>query len=65
MDRVTIGPTPITISRNDRFVVCGPDATITGAGHEGFFARETRFVSGYRRARRSGGEAEGRAGVDP
>ena len=41
------GPT-ITINRNDRFVVSGLDGRIDGSGSAGFFAADTRFVSGYR-----------------
>jgi glycogen debranching enzyme len=47
MDRAPGGPT-ITINRNDRFVVCGLDGRIDGSGSAGFFAADTRFVSGYR-----------------
>ena len=42
-----VGPT-ITINRNDRFVVSSLDARIDGSGSAGFFAADTRFVSGYR-----------------
>jgi glycogen debranching enzyme len=41
-------PAAITINRNDRFVVCRQDGTIDGPGNEGFYASDTRFVSGYR-----------------
>jgi glycogen debranching enzyme len=47
VDRVPGGPT-ITINRNDRFVVCSLDGGIDGSGSAGFFAADTRFVSGYR-----------------
>jgi glycogen debranching enzyme len=40
-------PTAITINRNDRFVVCRKDGTIVGPGNEGFYASDTRFVSGH------------------
>ncbi|HET7182237.1 MAG TPA: glycogen debranching N-terminal domain-containing protein [Candidatus Limnocylindrales bacterium] len=48
MERLAPGPSPITINRNDRFVVCRVDGTIGGAANEGFYTRDTRFVSGYR-----------------
>jgi len=46
VDRAPGGPT-ITINRNDRFVVCGLDGRIDGGGGAGFFAADTRFVSGH------------------
>ena len=48
MGRSTGGPAGITINRNDRFVVCRPDGTIDGRGDDGFYAADSRFVSGYR-----------------
>ena len=45
---IPIGPASVTINRDDRFVVCAPDGTIRSGAEEGFFARDTRFVSGYR-----------------
>lgn len=48
MDRLTLGTPTITINRNERFVVGGLDARIDGSGSQGFFAADTRFVSGYR-----------------
>jgi glycogen debranching enzyme len=48
MDRDPGGVPTITINRNDRFVVSALDARIDGSGSEGFFAADTRFVSGYR-----------------
>ncbi|MEW5990202.1 MAG: glycogen debranching N-terminal domain-containing protein [Chloroflexota bacterium] len=47
MGKTTGGPAGITINRNDRFVVCRPDGTIDGGGDDGFYASDTRFVSGY------------------
>ena len=44
---VPVGPSTVTINRDDRVVVCGQNATIVGSRDEGFFARDTRFVSGY------------------
>jgi glycogen debranching enzyme len=43
-----MGPAGITINRNDRFVVCRPDGSIDGNSDGGFYAADTRFVSGYR-----------------
>jgi glycogen debranching enzyme len=48
MDRSVLGSATITINRNDRFVVARPDGTIDPAANHGFFARDTRLVSGYR-----------------
>lgn len=44
---IQVGPSTITINRDDRVLVCQPDATIAGRADDGFFARDTRFVSGY------------------
>lgn len=44
---IQVGPATITINRDDRVVVCQPDGRIEGFAEEGFFARDTRFVSGY------------------
>ncbi|HEU5226007.1 MAG TPA: glycogen debranching N-terminal domain-containing protein [Actinomycetota bacterium] len=44
---IQVGPATITINRDDRFVVCQPDARIAADAEEGFFARDTRFVSAY------------------
>jgi glycogen debranching enzyme len=44
---VAVGPSTITINRDDRFIVSQPDARIDPNADEGFFARDTRFVSGY------------------
>src|SRR5436305_6293587 len=44
---VQVGPASITINRDDRFLVCQPDGRILGAADDGFFSRDTRFVSGY------------------
>ena len=48
MERASAGRGSITINRNDRFVVCRPDGTMDGSGNDGFYASDTRFVSGYR-----------------
>jgi glycogen debranching enzyme len=44
---VQVGPSTITMNRDDRFVVCQPDGRIERQAEEGFFARDTRFISGY------------------
>ena len=44
---VQVGPATITINRDDRVVVCQPDGRIEREAEEGFFARDTRFVSAY------------------
>src|SRR5436190_4481712 len=44
---IQVGPSTITINRDDRFVVSQPDGRIERQAEEGFFARDTRFVSGY------------------
>src|SRR5687767_2263858 len=43
---VQIGPSTITINRDDRVLVCQPDGRVLG-GADGFFTRDTRFISGY------------------
>jgi glycogen debranching enzyme len=44
---IQVGPTTITVNRDDRFVVCRADGCIERHAEEGFFARDTRFISGY------------------
>jgi glycogen debranching enzyme len=43
---VQVGPATITINRDDRVLVSQPDARILGDA-DGFFTRDTRFISGY------------------
>ena len=43
---VHVGPPTITTNRDDRILICLPDGRITGDA-DGFFTRDTRFVSGY------------------
>ena len=43
---VQVGPPTITINRDDRVLVCQADATVNGES-DGFFTRDTRFISGY------------------
>ena len=44
---VQVGPASITINRDDRFLVCQPDGRILGGVDDGFFTRDTRFISGW------------------
>ncbi len=44
---VPVGPPTITINRDDRVVVCAPDGRIHAHEEQGFFARDTRFISAY------------------
>jgi glycogen debranching enzyme len=44
---VPVGPSTVTINRDDRVVVCQTDGRIESIADEGFFARDTRFISGY------------------
>jgi glycogen debranching enzyme len=43
---VQVGPSTITINRDDRVLICQPDARVIGDA-DGFFTRDTRFISGY------------------
>jgi glycogen debranching enzyme len=43
---VRVGPSTITINRDDRVLVCQPDGRVLGES-DGFFTRDTRFISGY------------------
>ena len=44
---VPVGPPTITINRDDRVVVCQPNGRIDADEEQGFFARDTRFISAY------------------
>jgi glycogen debranching enzyme len=44
---VAVRPSTITINYDHQFVVCEPQATMAPLDDVGFFARDTRFVSGY------------------
>ena len=44
---IQVGPANLTINRDDRVLVCQPDGRISESAEEGFFARDTRFVSGW------------------
>jgi glycogen debranching enzyme len=43
---VQVGPPTITINRDDRVLVCQADGSVSGES-DGFFTRDTRFISGY------------------
>jgi glycogen debranching enzyme len=43
---VQVGPPTITINRDDRVLVCQQDGSVSGES-DGFFTRDTRFISGY------------------
>ena len=43
---VQVGPSTITLNRDDRILISQPDGRITGEA-DGFFTRDTRFISGY------------------
>src|SRR3982074_3099657 len=42
------GPATIPIRADDEVVVCEPDTKMSSGEEQGYFARDTRFVSGYR-----------------
>ncbi len=44
---VQVGPSTITISRDDRVLVCQPDGRIISDAEDGFFTRDSRFISDY------------------
>ncbi len=44
---VTIGPSTLTINQDHQIVISQRDATMAPTDDVGFFARDTRFVSGY------------------
>ncbi|HXG39444.1 MAG TPA: glycogen debranching N-terminal domain-containing protein [Candidatus Limnocylindrales bacterium] len=44
---IQVGPSTVTIHRDDRVLVCEPDGRITPAAEQGFFTRDTRLMSGY------------------
>ena len=44
---VQVGPATITMNRDDRVLICQPDGRIHGESDDGFFTRDTRFLSGW------------------
>lgn len=45
---VTVGPPLITINRGETFVLSEPDGCITPYTDQGFYSRDTRYVSNYK-----------------
>jgi len=45
---VSVGPDLITLHLDDHVLVCDPDGRLSRDAGHGFFAADTRFVSGYR-----------------
>ncbi len=45
---VRVGPSTITIHSDDRVLVCEPNSIMSRGEGQGFFASDTRYVSGYR-----------------
>ena len=62
---VQVGPPTITINRDDRVLVCQPDGRILGDADDGFFTRDTRFVSGYELRSTGGRRSSSDSGADP
>jgi glycogen debranching enzyme len=44
---IQVGPSTVTINRDDRVLVCQPDGRLDPSAEQGFFARDTRFVAGW------------------
>ncbi len=45
---IRVGPPTITIHADDQFCVCATNAEISSTKEQGYFAADTRLVSGYR-----------------
>jgi glycogen debranching enzyme len=45
---ISVGPPTVTIHADDQFCVCAPNAEISSTLEQGYFAADTRLVSGYR-----------------
>jgi glycogen debranching enzyme len=45
---IQVGPAAVTIHFDDEVLVCDADAKMSSTQEQGYFARDTRFVSGYR-----------------
>lgn len=45
---IRVGPDVVSLHLDDHMLVCGPDAEMDRDAGQGFFAADTRFVSGYR-----------------
>ncbi len=46
--QVQVGPSAVTIHSSDHIVVCEPDSKMSSPKEQGYFSRDTRFISGYR-----------------
>src|SRR5437870_13747916 len=44
---VTVGPSTLTINHDRQFLISQPNATMAAQDDVGFYASDTRFVSGY------------------
>lgn len=44
---VTVGPPQITINRGNTFVLSEPDGSVTADTDQGFYCRDTRYISNY------------------
>lgn len=44
---VAVGPSTLTINHDRQFLVSQPNATMAPQDDVGFYAHDTRFVSGY------------------
>jgi hypothetical protein len=44
---VTVGPSTLTINYDRQFLISQPNATMAPQDDVGFYAQDTRFVSGY------------------
>ncbi len=45
---IRVGPPTVTIHADDQFCVCTANAEISSTAEQGYFAADTRLVSGYR-----------------
>jgi len=45
---IRVGPRAVTIHSDAEVLVCDPDAQMSSTKEQGYFAHDTRFVSGYR-----------------
>src|SRR5580704_3191387 len=45
---IRVGPPTITIHADDQFCVCAANAEMSSTQEQGYFAADTRLVSGYR-----------------
>jgi glycogen debranching enzyme len=45
---ISVGPPTVTIHADDQFCVCAPNAEMSSTLEQGYFAADSRLVSGYR-----------------